>query len=323
MSRRSKNRKRMDWSKPEFWQSPAYNSILFNSFRDRMISMAMICEKWVNLPATCNERYLEQSLLFEGQATIAFPRSRPGIFYSTKAVWAGRPNVYDEPTKWRSFGNGGWLFPVNHTNGVFIYDNNTRYPLMTHIDIWARELTDLMTTKQMNRVHQRIPFVLKGAVEKEFDMINIIKQVMGGELAIILTDTSDDIIKTEVFQTGVQYLGNELQAEIRNIWNEFYACVGINNLPFKSERQIEDEVNSQEEPAMLSGLGRTSCRREGAKKLNSRFEMYLDDPIGVVRNVDFKSKNFSFAHDLGSKIEYGSETANLITALGEQSDVSN
>ena len=93
-----------------FWQSESMNNALVEYYRDILIKMAMTRFKWVNLPPTCDERFLEWTLVTQGVATIAFPRKMPGTFYSTQAVVNGRMNVYDNPTRWRSFGNYGWNF---------------------------------------------------------------------------------------------------------------------------------------------------------------------------------------------------------------------
>ena len=312
MSRR-KNKKGMSFHQDQYWQTAAYNQSLFFSFRDRIVSLALSRFKWLNLPDTCNERYLEWSLLTEGSATIAFPKKQPGIFYSTRAVWQGAPNVYDNPRRWRSVGNNGWNFTVNSTNGVFIWDNKTRYPLMQQIDIWARELVDVMRTKQMNRMHQRIPFILTGPQEKYYDMVNLYKQVAGGEPAIITTE-GISTIDVQALQTGVSYLGEELQAEMINIWAQIYALMGIPNLPFKAERQIQDEVANLAAPTELAFLDPLGCRREACEKLNTRFEKYLEKPIQVVKNVDFESANYAFEHKITDQVAQGTKYADLLEA---------
>lgn len=297
----------------QYWQTAAYNQALFFTFRDRIISLALSRFKWLNLPSTCDARFLEYTLLNEGCATIAFPRKQPGAFYSTQAVWQGTPNVYDNPTRWNSTGNNGWTFPVNASNGVFIWDNMTRYPIMQQIDVWARELVDVMRTKQMNRMHQRIPFILTGPQEKQYDMVNLYKQVAGGEPAIITTEGVSTIDITAL-QTGVPYLGEELQAEMNNIWAQIYAMLGIPNMPFKAERQIQDEVTNLSASTELTLLDPLGCRREACEKLNARFGQYLDEPIQVVKNVDWQSDNYAFNMKFSERAKLGDKIADLAEA---------
>ena len=65
-----------------YWQTGDYNSRLFWTFRAQIMALALNRYKWINLPPTCDERYLEMILLTQGLASIAFPRKQPGIFYT-------------------------------------------------------------------------------------------------------------------------------------------------------------------------------------------------------------------------------------------------
>lgn len=279
-----------------YWGTQDYNTRLYNYYRDLMLKMATNRFKWVNLPKTCNSRYLNFILATEGVATIAFPTKMCGTFFSTKAVLKGVPNVYDEYPEWESFGNNGWRFDCTPANGVLVWDNSTRFPIMESIDLYATELVHIRMTKNMNRFHQQIPFILRGPQEKKYDMENIVKQVAGGELAIITTNGMS-AIETDAFQTGVPYIGEALSADEQSVWNRIYTMLGIENTPFKSERQTEDEVRAQKSPAQIVRLSTLSCLRDACDKLNSRFGEYLDDEIGVVWNQDNISENWNLFHN--------------------------
>ena len=51
---------------PLYWQTAGYNQRLYRMFRAEMLGMCLNRFKWVNLPKTCNERYLELTLLVQG-----------------------------------------------------------------------------------------------------------------------------------------------------------------------------------------------------------------------------------------------------------------
>ena len=153
------------------WQSAQLNSRLYIYYRNIITQMAMSRFRWINLPKTCDERYLEWVLTMEGCATIAFPPKMRGTFLSLKAADNGRPNMYGIASSWVAIGDNGTRFNCDRNNGVLIYDNQTRYPIMSGIDLYANELTHLRMTKRMNRLHQQIPFILKGPQEKKQDMV--------------------------------------------------------------------------------------------------------------------------------------------------------
>lgn len=279
-----------------YWQSQTYNQRLVNMFRNTIVQMAMSRFKWINLPPHCDARFLEWTLLYEGVATIAFPRNREGEFYSTRATFDSKPNVYDNYTKWRSTGNNNWNFYCSYDNGVLVWDNNTRYPLMSGIMIKAQELAHIQLTKEMNRFHQQIPWILKGPQSKKQDLINITKQVAGGEQAIIALDSFGDI-EVDALMTNVPFIGNELAQDEKNAWNGVYQLLGIENSTLKMERQTQDEIDAQRQPTTMVALASISERRKAADYLNEHFGQYLMAPIEVVWNNDLISRNYNFLHN--------------------------
>ncbi len=299
---RCKNELKKRYGMDMYWQTSDYNTRLFMMFRAQIIGMALNRFKWINLPKTCDVRFLEMTLILQGQASIAFPRKQRGVFYSTQLAQVGRPNLYDNPTAWRAIGNNGFNFSANWSNGVVVWDNRMRYPLLEKINIWSRELVDIIRTKQLNRQHQKIPFVFKVPSELQDQAANVYKQVCGGEPAIIATEAIN-AVQPDIWQTGVEYIGEELNAEEENIWNEVYQCLGIANQTFKSERMIEDEVKSQKEPSNFVRLDSLNCRREAAKRLNDRFGDYLDGEIRVVWDYDNASDNYDYWHNVEKQME--------------------
>lgn len=285
-----------------YWQSDGYNARLYNYYRNIIMQLAMNRFRWVNLPKTCDARFLEWTLLTQGVATIAFPKKMKGTFFSTQAVIQSPPNVYDNPTKWRSYGNNGWTFNCDGTNGVLVFDNCTRMPILEGIDLYATELVHIRKTKQMNRFHQQVPWILTGPQEKRQDMNNILKQVAGGELAIIATDGLSNM-EVKVLSTGVPYLGEQLAADEGQVWNRIYTMLGIDNVPFKSERQTEDEVRAQKTPTEFIKMASLSERRKAADKLNNLFGGYLEAPIKVEWNRDNESVNWNFQHNIETQLD--------------------
>lgn len=280
-----------------YWGSQDYNTRLYNYYRDLMLKMATNRFRWINLPKTCDERYLNLTLALEGIATIAFPKKMPGKFFSTRAVIQGQPNVYDNYTQWYSQGNNGWRFQCDASNGVLVWDNTTRFPIMESIDLYATELVHIRMTKNMNRFHQQIPWVLTGPQEKLYDMQQIAKQVAGGELAIIGTNGLE-AIEPKTISTSVPYIGEQLSQDEMAVWNRIYTMLGIENSTFKQERQTEDEVRGQKSPAQIVRMSTLHELRKACDKLNNRFGKYLTDgEIKVVWNQDNFSENWNLMHN--------------------------
>ena len=310
MSRRGGKRrnKRTQWDYCKgagnwnYWQSSHDNNAIYRYYIDIITKMAMNRFRWINLPKTCDARYLEWTLITQGIATIAFPRKMRGMFLSLQCQQSGQPNMYDNPKAWIARGNEGTNFRCDHRNGVVIYDNSTRYPLMSGILQYANELTHIRVTRRVNRMHQQIPFILTGPQEKKQDMCNLFKQVAGGEPAVLAND-SISAINYEALSTGVQFLGEELTADETNIWQRIYTMIGVENSSFKLERQTEDEIRAQQSPATLVKMASLAERRKACDFLNDNFSEYLDADIQCVWNQDNESENFNFFHNITSQLK--------------------
>lgn len=153
-------------------------------------------------------------------------------------------------------------------------------------------------TRRQNRFNQKTPFILEVPAGQQTAGINVIKQISGGEMAIMATPGFTDSMKANVLKTNVEYIGMELQNDIQNTWNAFYQSLGIKNLPLKMERQTADEINDYGEPTDLRALSELEERRAACDILNTRFAKYLKEPIQVVWNEDNISRNYSYLTDV-------------------------
>ena len=284
------------------WQSGQLNSRTYSYYRNIIMQLAMSRFRWINLPDSCDERYLEWQLLTEGVATIAYPAHAEGMFLSLKAATQGPMTMYGNPSEWLGTGDNGTRIRCNPLNGVLVWDNASRYPLLNGIDLYANELTHMRMVKRTNRLHQQIPFVFKGPQEKRQEMYNLFKQVAGGEPAIIATN-GIDMIDVDVIQTGVKYIGEELAQDEANVWNRIYMMLGASSLTFKQERQTEDEIKNQKSPSNIIRMNYLSERRKAARLLNERFADYLNGEVSVVWNEDWESDNWSLINNVREQME--------------------
>lgn len=287
----SRKRNRRGFFGDTYWQSADLNQRTYQLILNQMIDIALARFQWLNLPSTCDARFLNYVLLFNGIATIATPKkpnSYNGYWFSTQCNISAPINVYDNPTKWQSFGNNGWSFNCDASNAVLIYDDMNRTPLLPLLEFYAREIADVLRTKQINRQHQKTPYILTGTQDQQLDLQNIYKQIAGGEPAIIGLNGLNSL-KPDVLKTGVPFIGNELHDEILNYWQLAFTAMGVTNLPFKSERQVEGEVRTYAEPSELNALASLAAMREGVNQWNERFNPDPDKPLQVVWAQDWQS----------------------------------
>lgn len=287
-----------------WWESASYNQRVYLYYRNAIMQLAMSRFRWINLPATCDARYLEETLLLEGMATIAFPPSMRGSFYSTRVQIESVNDVYDNPFQWDSIGNNGWRFHCTNFNGVLIRDNSTRFPLMEGINLYAQELAQIRITKNVNRFHQKLPVVWLVPQERKQDAINMLKQVAGGEPAVMAYPEFAHDVQAIALQTGVPYLAEQIAQDELNVWNRVYQMLGIENATLKMERQTQDEITAHRSPAEIMRLASLAERRIACEHLNTMFAEYLTDgPISVEWNCDLESRNYTFERDLVHQAE--------------------
>lgn len=285
------------------WQSNQLNNRLYEFYRNVIMQLAMSRFKWVNLPDTCDERYLEWQLLCEGVATIAFPSRISGGFLTLKAALRGPVNMYGDPSEWLGIGDNGTRIRCNVDNGVLVWDNKTRFPVMSGIDLYALELTHIRIANRVNLQHMKMPFILKGPQEKRQEMINLYAKIDGGEPAIIATDTFSDNLDIDAIQTGVQYIGEDLAQAEANVWNRIYTMLGSRNSTFKQERQTEDEIRAQTQPSEVIRLNSLDARRTAAQQLNDRFGSLLPGEVQVVWNEDYESEVYNLANNVKQQLD--------------------
>lgn len=299
MAKTDKNVK--GWYGGVYWQSDSYTRKLFRALMDTVERLAISRFRWEGLPDSCDARFLETTLYRQGVATIAKPR-RKGIeaWLSLMLVQQGQPSMYGNPVRWLARGVNGTSFNVDRRNGVYIFDNDLRRPIAPLLRMYVRELVDVYRTKQLNRMHQKIPYIITAPREQELAVVNILKMLLGGEPAVAGTDELKQIAEAiTAVNLEVPYIGDKLTEEEQNIWAKIYAALGITNMTYKAERQIEDEVRAYEEPTDLTTLAALRGRREAAEKLNRISGL----DVHVYWNQDFESDNFNFLRSLAEQAE--------------------
>ena len=280
-----------------YWGAFNYNERLYNAYLSQVFSLAISRFEWRGLPATVDPIFLEKTLLCKGEATIARPRkgNRRGFWYAAKVMTDGPLNVYDRPSKWVAYSRDLLRFKVTPQNGVLIYDNVNRYPMLDALDLAVRELVDIQKTKQVNRFHQKIPYVLMADQDTELSAENLLLNIMSGEPATVAT-SAISAIQPYTLETTVPYLGTELTAAEQNVWNRIYTLLGISNVTFKSERMIEDEVRSMSEPATMMSLSGLLERRRAAEMLSS----LTGHEVTVIWRCDNLSENINAMENVES-----------------------
>ena len=166
----------------ELWQSASLNNRLYHYYIDVITKMAVSRFRWLNLPPSCDERYLELTLVHQGMASIAFPKAMPGTFLTLQCAPLGKPDMYDRAVRWNAIGTNGTRYMCDRMQGVVAYDNETRYPLMDGIELYANELAHIRITLDTAQDYDRLTGLLAAhpqLADPRADIIDILADHFG------------------------------------------------------------------------------------------------------------------------------------------------
>lgn len=303
---RTKNRaNRHDggWYSDSFWQSANYNGRSYQKNLFMLVSLAMNRFRWEGLPDTCDARFLEYTLLRNSYATICHEKDMPDVWQTLQAAPSGTFDVYGIPVSWDAVGMNGTRYSVTRDNGELIYYSFSRVNPWNALEIYARKLTHYERTEDINLSHQHKPWVFIAPQEKKLELANLLKQVSGGEPAILGDGNFSHMVdQVKAIDTGVPLVVEDLARAKQNVLNDALLYLGIPHLAFeKGERMIEDEARANTAPTNVMLLDCLQARRQACDSINRRFGLDLH----VYFNDDFESYNFNYENNIESMAQDG------------------
>ena len=297
--------KRGDFLSGTFWQTDSYNMRTFQKNFDMLLSLALNRFRWVGLPDTCDSRYLEWVLHRTGLATLSYDREQPTRIYTTlQAMPYGTYNMYGIPTQWRAVGYDGLTdYECDNDNAALCYYSNSRFSPWNALEIYARKMAHYERTEDVNLSQQMKPFIGIAPQEKKLELVNLLKQIEGGEPAILGDSGLLDLAnKVTVIDTKVPIITEELARSHQNVLNQALLFLGIPHLAFeKGERMIEDEARANTAPTNVMLLDCLKARRDFCDTVNKRFGL----DVQVYFNEDLESYNFNYLNNVEQMAQDG------------------
>ena len=301
-----KNRRKADgFYTDRFWESSNYNQRVFAKNLDMLLALAVNRFRWEGLPDTCDARFFEKTLHRNGIATLAFKADEPvRIYHTLQAMPQGVYNMYGLPTEWRAVGFDGLTdYPVTDDNGELCYYSYARVSPWNALEVYARKMAHYERTEDVNLTQQMRPFIGIAPQEKRLELVNLLKQVEGGEPAILGDEGLSQLVNNvKVLDTKVPLITEELARSYQNVLNQALLYLGIPHLAFeKGERMIEDEARANTAPTNTMLLDCLDARREFCKKVNRKFGLNLH----VYFNQDLESYNYNYLNNVESMAQDG------------------
>lgn len=301
-----KNRgKRREFYGDRFWESDSYNFRTYNKNLDMLLALAINRFRWEGLPDTCDARFLEKTLHRSGVATLSFKRDEPTPVYMTlQAMPYGEYNAYGIPTKWRAVGYDGLTdYQCDNGNAALCFYSFTRFTPWNTLEIYARKLAHYERTEDVNLTQQMTPWFAVAPQEKRLELVNLFKQVVGGEPVVLGDEKMLDLVdNVKTFDMQVPLITEDLSRSWQNTLNQALLYLGIPHLAFeKGERMIEDEARANTAPTNIMLLDCLQARRQFCDDVNRRFGL----DVHVYFNDDFESYNYNYINNVESMAQDG------------------
>lgn len=274
-----------------------------NTF-NRLFNTALNTFRWEGLPATCNERFLEISLMLYGNALIA---DRDGAFVNLACASGGEINIYGEPLTAYGYGLNGWNKKYNlyidgmeesrvvldgvardgseNYNAVMCRDNKVSYPYVNYVFMAAQRLTRAMRTMDVVCQNLKQPVIItceesmvktvRETLNQRGDNVNAI--ISSGKLPIDSFKVWDTKANPETLKVMWEHY-DSLDAHVKELF-------GVNNNAQidKKERLLVDEVNANNEATEQSVEHRLAERQLFCERVNRAFGLNLSVSLNVSR----------------------------------------
>ena len=277
----------------QFYDS-LFDALSYQSFyRDRLTDIALSCVKWKNLPEEIDPRFLEWCLFYDGMA-IFFKDDITEKFVCIQVMPSGQFNMYRIPKERTAYAvNGYQNSDLNEHNSVIIYNNLLRKPSVQDIEIYAKKLTNIDLTLNVNVNAQKTPIAII-CDETQRLTFQQLYQNYAGNMPFIFGDKGLNLDNVKSINTQADYKGEELNKLKTDIWNEALTYLGVSNVQYqKKERINTEEINRSMGGAFASRRSRIKSRQNAVEEINKMFglsiEVDFEDEVDKIDNNGYNS----------------------------------
>lgn len=257
----------------DFWESAALNGGTYRQYYNRLVELAISMFEWKNLPDTVDPRFLELCLFTDGQVVFF---NDPDLGYLTlQNACNGGFNVYRIPVKRRAYAVNGYQKDLSDKDSVIIFNNYLHTNSQLDAAMFARRLSDLDRSIDVNAKAQKTPILIKCDETQRLTMQNLYMQY-DGNMPFIFADKSLNTNQLQAIKTDAPYVADKLYQLKTQIWNEALTYLGISNINVqKKERLITDEVTRNQGGTIASRYSRLNARRDACKQINDMFGLEI------------------------------------------------
>lgn len=272
-----------------------FTSVTYSTWFNRLYNIAISRFEWLNLPDTCNEKFIEQVLFFNG-FMVGYKDTALNSFLIMPCTNNSALDIFGYPAKVNAYGYNGYmaqnLTPYTITLGeeptradaALLYANYSRCPDLPAVLYFARKLTKIDRTIDVNINVQKTPYIISCGENQRLTVANMFKQVDNFEPAIITTKFYglNGEKPINVMDLTPPFVADKMQTLKRQVYQESLTYLGIEaNTSEKAERQVTEELTAN--------MGETESMRQSPLASRKQFCKEFNKIYGTNIDVKFRS----------------------------------
>lgn len=300
---------------------------------NKLYNIAISRFEWLDLPPTCDERFIEMTLLFNARM-VGFKDPDLDAYLILPCVNDGTLNLMGYPARVMAYGYNGYQFPnlipynalytagtidTEKPNSALLYANYAQAPEYPFILYYAKKLAMIDRTIDVNMNVQKTPWLITCDENTRLTVLNALKKVDDFENAIVGTKFFDPNMNNpfKVLNLDAPFISDKLQTVKRQIWQEALTVLGIEaNTSEKAERQVTGELTANQ--------GETEALRQSPLAARRIFCDQFNAVFGTNVSVRFRSNlELSLIMDgdeENANVLHNDVEGNLRTVDGENED---
>ena len=274
--------------KDAFRDAMLLNNQTYVDYLERMKKICLSMFEWQNLPQSCNARFLEMCLYYNGQATLLYDDNYGYI--NTMCADGGYINIYGLPTELNCYSfrfnqrRSLYMTDTGEERGkecILVMNNYERVPTASTIELFAYRLAEAQRTADVNIKSQRTPILITTDQKQYYTLKKMYEEYDGNTPAIFADKNVITPDALKALKTDAPFIVNDIMDYKVKIWDEFLTFMGLNNLAEKKERLITNEANSNNEVVNLNLQALLIPRKEACRQFNEKYGLMGDKAIDV------------------------------------------
>jgi len=258
------------WERRNLKRNARYlNNREFQNWFAYLCNLYMNLFEWKGLPETVNQRFLKETLFWDGKA-LFFKDPMLGCM-ALPCAGEGNMNVYWEYTKFRAVSNE-YDEVYRADESVLIRENQIMYPPLFVVEIYAQKIADMGRSIDVYGKTMKKPWLLTSEQDDKLTQKTLVEEIDQNELLVVgAKRLGGDSMKAYANpQDGQGLLA--LWRGKHEILDEVLTWFGINNANTeKRERLITAEVESNNQLVQLNTDTALDWQKKACEEINKMF----------------------------------------------------